>query len=59
MRNFYIVTGGTFSDISPHFSVCARAFGTVGSNPTLARLGFPKLGLRVHDATMPGADRLR
>lgn len=25
----------------------------------LARLGFPKLGLRVHDATMPGADRLR
>lgn len=30
MRKFYIVTGGTFSDISPHFSVCARAFGTVG-----------------------------
>lgn len=25
----------------------------------LARLGFPKLGLRVHDATMPGAHRLR
>lgn len=25
----------------------------------LARLGFPKLGLRVHDATMPGANRLR
>ena len=30
MRNFYIITGGTFSDISPHFSVCSRAFGTVG-----------------------------
>ncbi len=30
MRNFYILSGGTFVDIAPHFSVAARAFGTIG-----------------------------
>ena len=29
-KNYYVISGGTFSDVSPHFSVAARAFGTVG-----------------------------
>lgn len=30
MRTFYIITGGTFSDIAPHLALSARAFGKVG-----------------------------
>ena len=30
MRRFYILSGGTFSHIAPHFSVAAPAFGKVG-----------------------------
>lgn len=30
MRHFYILSGGTFVDVAPHFSLAARAFGTIG-----------------------------
>lgn len=29
-KRFYIITGGTFSDVAPHLSLAARAFGSVG-----------------------------
>lgn len=30
MKNIYIITGGTMVHITPHFSVCAPAYGKVG-----------------------------
>jgi len=31
MKNIYIITGGTMVHVTPHFSVCAPAYGKVGS----------------------------
>jgi hypothetical protein len=30
MRNYYIISGGTFVDVAPHFALAAPAFGSVG-----------------------------
>jgi len=30
-RYYYVITGGTMKHVAPHFSLCAPAYGTVGS----------------------------
>jgi hypothetical protein len=31
-RRFYVITGGTYVHVAPHFSLCAPAFGQVGES---------------------------
>lgn len=44
-KSIYILSGGTFVDVSPHFSLAARAFGQVGATLTreFTNLADPKI----------------
>lgn len=47
LKKIYIVSGGTFVDVSPHFSLAARAFGQVGENLCAAFALQDLIGFRV------------
>jgi hypothetical protein len=62
-RRFYVITGGTYVHIAPHFSLCAPAHGTVGEaiGRELKRLFVPEGGrefgrvaVRILRTTMAG-----
>lgn len=52
MKYVYIISGGTFIDVAPHFAVSARAFGTIGRTlKPLLELAFvdtQQADVRVH-----------
>jgi hypothetical protein len=46
MKKIYVITGGTMVHVSPHFSLCAPAYGNVGLNiyrQLSKRIAFQKL----------------
>lgn len=47
LKKIYIISGGTFVDVSPHFSLAARAFGQVGENLCAAFALQDLIGFRV------------